>query len=165
MLWGGEEPDWSALQSAIEAFGPVESFSEYIWCGFGEPSFRLDLIQEAAPRLRSRGARIRLNTNGHACLIHRLDVLRDLSECIDAVSISLNAPDMETYIELCQPDAGGFDLSPHHFWDSMIDFMSRAPEYFKETQASVVGFSLKDQEIERCRQLAISLGIQKFRVR
>ena len=92
LLWGGVEPDLPMLRRAVETYGGLQDFREFIWCGFGEPTFRLDLMLEAAPWLRSRGARIRLNTNGHACMIHGRDVLPDLSTAVDAISISMNAP-------------------------------------------------------------------------
>jgi TatD DNase family protein len=165
LLWGGEEPDLKALQKAVEACGPLESFREFIWCGYGEPTFRIDLIAQAAPWLRSRGATVRLNTNGHASLINARDVLPELSKAVDEVSISLNAPDCQRYLELCRPGSPDSGMEPRRFWDAMIDFLSRAPEYFESPQASVVGCYLGSYEIEQCRMLAGSLGIRRFRVR
>ena len=104
VLWGDNEPDFDMLRAAILHHGALEEFQEFVWCGYGEPTFRLDLIQEAAPWLRNRGAKIRLNTNGHACVIHGRDVLPELSQAVDMVSISLNAPNPSRYIELCRPD-------------------------------------------------------------
>jgi TatD DNase family protein len=165
LLWGGEEPDLPSLQKAVDACRPLENFREFIWCGYGEPTFRLDLIVQAAPWLRSRGARIRLNTNGHACLIHDRDVLPELSQVIDDISISLNAPDCEKYLEVCCPDSSDLEIAPQRFWDAMIEFLSRTPKYFENPQASVVGCVLSPEEIERSRMLADSLGIRRFRVR
>ena len=158
ILWGGEEPDLQALQHAIEERGGPEHFDEFIWCGFGEPTFRLDLITALAPWLRRGGAKIRLNTNGHACLIHGRDVLPELARAVDEVSVSLNAPDRASYLDLCRPDL-------EHSWESMLDFLSRAPDHFRSVQASVVGSALSDGDIQRCRDLALSVGVIKFRVR
>lgn len=169
VLWGGEEPDLQSLQDAVRACGPLEDFNEFIWCGFGEPTYRLDLIRDAAEWLHSGGATVRLNTNGHACLIHGRDVLAELAAAVDAVSVSLNAHNCRRYLELCLPDPDsipkGDALSPEDFWSSTLDFLARAPEYFKEVQASVVGFNLSAEEIEETRSLVHSLGIEKFRVR
>ena len=170
-LWGGEEPDFPALQAAVQHEGALETWREFIWCGYGEPTFRLDLILEAAPWLRSRGAGIRLNTNGHACLIHGRDVLRDLSKAVNEVSISLNAPNLHRYMELCKPDPaslpnpGGKPVPPELFWDATLDFIFRSPAHFENVQASVVGFALSREEIEQCRLLTRSLGVKRFRVR
>jgi TatD family-associated radical SAM protein len=157
-LWGGEEPGLEELRNAVLAKGRFSEISEFIWCGFGEPTFRLDLIVDLASWLRSAGARIRLNTNGHACLIHDRDILPELSEAVDEVSISLNAPDPLKYRELCCPQHSAA-------WDSMLDFLSRSPAFFKSVQASVVGFVLTDEEATKCRALALSFGIERFRVR
>jgi len=171
ILWGGEEPDFTQLREAVLRRGTVEDFLEFIWCGYGEPTFRLDLIREAAPWLRSGGARIRLNTNGHACLIHGRDVLGELSQAVDEVSVSLNAPNAQRYIELCLPDLNavpdpcGPGANPERWWDAMLDFLVRAPAFFQSVQASVVGFALTEEEIAQCRSLAHSLGIRRFRVR
>lgn len=169
ILLGGHEPDFNDLQDAIRSRGTLADFDEFIWCGFGEPTYRIDLITEAADWLRSNGATIRLNTNGHAGLIHGRDVLPELSRTVDVVSVSLNAPNCQRYMELCLPDPGSISKSeaqsPEDFWKATLDFLTRAPKYFKEVQASVVGFTLLAEEIEQSRSLAHSLGIERFRVR
>jgi TatD family-associated radical SAM protein len=171
VLWGGEEPDFPMLQAAVQRLGAFEEWREFIWCGYGEPTFRLDLILEAGPWLRSRGAKIRINTNGHACVIHGSDVMSDLSQVVDEASISLNAPNQRRYLELCRPDIHSFpnpsgaSISPSMLWDGTIDFLARSPDYFRNVQASVVGFTLTGEEIEQSRSLARSLGVKRFRVR
>jgi len=165
ILRGGPEPDLQALLTTVEGLGGPAEFAEFIWCGFGEPTFRLDLITGAASWLRSGGARIRLNTNGHACLIHGRNILPELSVAVDEVSISLNAPDCSTYLSVCQPDPDSFPVGAGCFWQTMLDFLSRAPAYFAGVQATVVGFALPHQAIENSRALACSLGVRQFRVR
>ncbi|HTY61447.1 MAG TPA: TatD family nuclease-associated radical SAM protein [Acidobacteriota bacterium] len=171
LLRGEDEPDLEMLEGAVRSHGPFEEIREFIWCGYGEPTFRLDLMREAAPWLRSAGAKIRLNTNGHARLIHGRDVLPEIAETVDDVSVSLNAPDCRKYVELSRPDPRIFAVSqreamrPELAWEAMIDFLSRAPGYFPKAQASVVGFALTGEEIESCRRLALSLGIKHFKVR
>jgi TatD DNase family protein len=171
LLWGEEEPDLHQLRNAVRSQGAFDSFREFVWCGYGEPTFRLDLIREAAPWLRSAGAKIRLNTNGHACLIHNRDVLAELAQAVDEVSISLNAPNRQRYLELCLPDSsflstsGSKALAPTLLWHEMIDFLFRSPAYFERVTVSVVGFALSKEEIGQCKSLARSLGVRQFRVR
>jgi TatD DNase family protein len=165
ILWGGNEADLKDLRHSVLARSSFTDVSEFIWCGFGESTFRLDLIVESASWLRSNGAKIRLNTNGHGCLIHSRDILPDLSNAVDEVSVSLNAPDFIRYNQLCKPGLGPSILQPKAFWKGTVDFLSRAPAFFKSVQASVVGISLTDEEVERSRELALSLGIEKFRIR
>ena len=170
-LGAADEPDLALLQDAVGAQGSFEEFREFIWCGYGEPTFRLELIQEAAQWLRSAGAKIRLNTNGHACLIHGHDVFAELAAAVDEVSISLNAPNCQRYEDLCRPDSDFFADSgkaaspPELAWEATLDFLSRAPVYFEKVQASVVGFALTREDVESCRMLARSLGVKHFRVR
>lgn len=167
-LWGGAEPDLDALLSAISDRW-TEEVREVVWCGFGEPTFRLDLIVAAAPWLRARGLRIRVNTNGHAGLIHGRDPLPELAAAVDVLSVSLNAPDAARYLELCRPDPSSLGRSvppePAAFWEAMIDFLGRAVGKGPGVYASVVGAALSEEEIEACRDLARRLGAHGFRVR
>jgi TatD DNase family protein len=165
ILWGSGEPDWKELRDSILERNSLSIVTEFIWCGYGEPTFRLDLITEAASWLRSKGAKIRLNTNGHGCLIHGRDILPELSRSVDEVSVSMNAPDPSRYCELCKPGLDQVSLPPEAFWESMLDFLSRAPACFGTVQASIVEMALTDEEIELSRKLALSLGIERFRMR
>jgi TatD family-associated radical SAM protein len=200
LLWGGPEPDLEALLAAVEAKRGAEPFREITWCGFGEPTCRLDLITGAAIHLRRVASSLRLNTNGHACLIHGRDVLPELAAAVDDVSVSLNAPTRERYVELCRPDrtevgpSGNPGASaseaqaeapkappdsavpagaavrlhaptPGDFWDATLDFLARSVGRFRSVQASVVGAVLKPREITASRELARSLGVERFRVR
>jgi TatD DNase family protein len=169
LLLGGEEPDLGELLDAVEAKGGAGRFSEIVWCGYGEPTLRLDLILSASPVFRTGGAKVRLNTNGHACLIHGRDVLPEFGEVIDRVNVSLNAPTAERYVELCRPDPstlpGDAFPVPETFWEAMIDFLARAPDHIGGVQASVVGHVLDDGEVEQCRRLAEELAGAPLRVR
>jgi len=175
VLRGEAEPDLEGLLAAVEGLGGPAAYREIIWCGFGEPTFRLDLIVAAAPRLRIGQARIRLNTNGHACLIHGRDVLPELSGAVDEVSVSLNAPSCARYLELCRPTSEalpggiprptGASTGDERFWHATVEFLRRAPACFDRVQASVVGIALSAEEIEETRELALSLGAHRFRVR
>ena len=174
-LWGGSEPDLDTLLAAVEAMRGPEPFREITWCGFGEPTYRLDLITAAAPYLRGVSRSIRLNTNGHACLIHGQDVIGELTAAVDDVSVSLNAPNRRRYLELCRPDPASLAATgsgapegqpgPRDFWEAMLDFLTRSPGHFRSVQASVVGAVLTPDEIEASRELARSLRVELFRVR
>jgi TatD DNase family protein len=167
VLRGDDEPDLDALLAAIDEHGGASAFEEIVWCGFGEPTFRLDLILAASPLFRDAGCEVRLNTNGHANLIHGQDVLPELAGVLDTVSVSLNAPNSERYLELCRPDVDMLDadIPLERFWDAMIGFLSDASRLVPRVAASVVGSTLDDDEIEACEELARSLGARVFRVR
>ena len=169
MLLGDAEPSLEELLEAVEDRGGPGRFSEIVWCGYGEPTIRLDLILAASPVFGAAGAKVRLNTNGHACLIHGRDVLPELGAVVDRVNVSLNAPNAERYIELCRPEPSsvpGKPLpSPASFWEATLDFLARAPMHIDEVQASVVGHTLSDDEIEQCRGLADEIAGVPLRVR
>ncbi len=165
-LWGGREPDLDELLEAIEEHDELEAFDEIVWCGFGEPTFRLDLLREAGPVIKRAGPRVRLNTNGHACSISGRDVLPEIGEAVDIVSVSLNAPTAERYVEICQPEAARAGLEDdEELFRVMLDFLARAPSHVSEVHASVVGHVLDDDEVRACEQLAAELGCNDFRIR
>ncbi len=168
LLRGGEEPDLGALLEAVERRGGPEAFREIVWCGYGEPTLRLDLILGASPVFRDAGAEVRLNSNGHGCLIHGRDILPELGEVVDRVNVSLNAPTAARYLELCRPDPVSVEPAPKQpevFFEAMLDFLTRAPQHIAGVQASVVGYELEKNEIEACRRLAAGLAGAPLRVR
>lgn len=167
ILWGGPEPDADELFEAIEEFG-LEGVVEAVFCGFGEPTFRVDLIEEVGGRLKERGVRVRLNTNGHAAIINPGDpnLLDRLAAGIDEVSVSLNAPDPRRYAEISRPVPAP-NRTPEDYWQALIDFieaMGRRRDIAR-VQATVVGSVLTDEEVARCRALAEALGCPGLRVR
>ena len=169
LLLGTDEPDLGELLNAVESKGGAGRYREIVWCGFGEPTMRLDLILSASPVFREAGAAVRLNTNGHACLIHDRDVLPELGRVIDRVNVSLNAPSASRYIDLCRPDPRAVarqpSPTPETFWNATLDFLRRAPGFIADVQASVVGRVLTDPEIELCRTLASGIAGAALRVR
>jgi TatD DNase family protein len=169
LLRGDDEPSFDELIEAIEDRGGPESYRELIWCGYGEPTVRLDLILLASPVFRAAGAKVRLNTNGHACLIHGRDVLPEIGAVVDRVNVSLNAPNAERYIELCRPDPNTVATEPlpsrSSFWEAMLDFLARAPMHIDDVLASVVGHTLSTDEIEQCRALATEIAGAPLRIR
>ncbi len=102
------EPELEEVTRAIEvAFmdGPAD---EVVFCGFGEPTMRLDLVLAVTEWLRLRRIRCRLDTNGHGALLHPdADVPAALAAAgLDAVTISLNASSPEEYDRVCRPVFG-----------------------------------------------------------
>ena len=82
----------------------VNAYDEVIFCGYGEPTERLPELLELARHIKAAyGKPIRINTNGLADLIWERETAPDLAGVIDAVSISLNEADAESYERLCHP--------------------------------------------------------------
>jgi len=130
--------------------------SEVVFCGYGEPTCRLGEVLEVARDLKGKGARrIRLNTNGLGSLMAGRDVVPDLRGLVDAVSISLNAQDEETYAAACRPGLPGA-------FGGVLAFARACAEAGMETTLTAVPWPGVD--IEACRAIAEGLGA-RFRVR
>jgi len=152
-LWGynlrlEREP---SVEEIIEAVGDPTRYREIVFCGFGEPTVRLDVVTEVGRRLRASGARVRIDTNGHANLIWNRNVVPELVAAVDAVSVSLNAADAAQYETLCRPRFG-----PGTF-DHVVAFACECRKAGIETVVSVV--DVKGVDLARVRALAAGLGV------
>ena len=159
-LWLDHEP---TRQEALEDLlaRDLPKYSELVFCGFGEPAYRMDDIlwlvdrlKEAAPGLPP----VRINTNGHADLILGRDVTPELKGRIDALSISLNGSTCEEYVAVTRPRDG------ERAWEAMLDFTRRAVRYVPTVMMTVVDKDKSPRELEACRALCESLGA-RLRVR
>jgi TatD DNase family protein len=130
---------------------------EIVFCGYGEPTVRLDELLRAAETLESYGLPIRLNTNGQGNMIHGRNIVPELAERFSAVSVSLNAPDRRTYLRLCRPDAG------ERTFDSIIDFIRKAAA--SKMSCVVTALDYPEVDIEGCRSLTASIPGAVFSVR
>lgn len=139
----------------ISAVGDPAAFREVVFCGYGEPLQRLDLVKTVARWIKERGGRVRINTNGHANLIHRRDVVQELKGLVDSISVSLDAQDEETYTRICKPLF-------RNAYAEMLRFIRQAREVIPEVSVTVV--DLEGVDIDRCRAIAEELGAT-FRVR
>lgn len=103
------EPDADEVMAAIAAAGGLGAYRELVFCGFGEPTLRIDVLAEVCRRARSgpwRSIPIRVNTNGAGSLDAGRDLVPELADAVDTVSVSLNAADAESYAAMCRPAAG-----------------------------------------------------------
>ena len=148
------EPGADGVLAAISRLEDTRRrpFQQVVFCGFGEPTYRLDIIDRVGTELRARGTRVRLNTNGQAALISGADPFPRLRDAVDAVSVSLNAPDAESYVSLCQPRFGPAAYS------ALLEFARRSVEVFDEVVLSVVGFSVSAEDVAACRRKAREIG-------
>jgi len=147
------EPSFDEVMAAV---GEPAGIEEVVFCGYGEPLLRLDLVRLVAGELKKRGYRIRINTDGQANLAHGRDVLPDLAGLVDCISVSLNAPNAETYSSICNTPFGDAGFI------GVCDFIKSAKKQIPQVVASAV--TLPEVDIDACRELALSLGVE-FRVR
>ncbi len=157
-LWFKSEPTLEEIKKAMDEFD-FTGYEELVFCGYGEPTCALEnLLAGAAYAKEKYGIKIRLNTNGLANLYHKRNIVPELAEVIDSVSISLNAPTAEKYQEVTRPQF-------ENAFPAMLEFASLAQETFSHTQLSIVDV-LPEDEIKTCQRIAdergIYLKIRKF---
>lgn len=141
----------------LAAAGDITGFDEVVFCGFGEPLLRWDVVREVARELKARGARVRINTNGQARLFLGRDILPEMNGLVDALSVSLNAPDSARYTKLCRPDAG------EAAYEAVKEFIREARSFVPSVTASVV--ALPGVDVEACRRIAEAELGAAFRIR
>ena len=156
-LWLEHEPELDEVICALNEKN-YKNYEEIIFCGYGEPTMRFDVLISAAKYIKENSnLKIRLNTNGHANRIEGKDITPQLKGLIDCISISLNAENAQKYNEICVCDYG-----EDGFWE-MLDFAKKASRYVPEVVLSIVDV-IGDDEIEKCRKIAEETGVS-FRVR
>lgn len=143
------EPDFAEVMTAI---GDPAGYDEVVFCGYGEPLLRLDLVRQVAGELKKKGVQIRVNTDGQANIAHGRNILPELHGLVDCISVSLNAADAATYASLCNTPFGraGFE--------AVCDFLRQAPKYIPKVVASAV--TVPGLDIGAVRKLADSLGVE-----
>jgi TatD DNase family protein len=146
-LWGldFDLPVEPSAEDVIEQIRDLNTYEEVVFCGLGEPLLRLDVVKKVAGWLKSRGAAVRINTDGLANRVHGRDISFELKDLVDKFSISLNAPDPETYVKLTRTPYG----TPA--WNEVINFIRKVKEGF-DVQVSVV--DVPGLDLEKCREFA-----------
>lgn len=143
-------------EEVIETIGNPKRYKEIVFCGYGEPLIRLDIVKEASRYVKDRGGTVRIDTNGHGNLIHKRNILPELSGLVDSISISLNADTEEEYNRLCQPLFGPGS------YEKVKEFIREAKRHIPDVSITVV--ALPSIDLRRCDEIAKELGI-KLRVR
>lgn len=155
-LWHKKDPTVEEIKKEMDNFD-WEGYDELVYCGYGEPTCALDVLVETAKYAKEKfGVSIRINTNGLANLYHKKDVIPELATVTDTLSVSLNAPDKETYMNVTRP---AFDNA----FEGLQEFIKESRKVIPSVKVTVVDV-LSEEDIEKSRLLAEKLGAQ-FRVR
>jgi len=134
------------VEEVMEAMRGFENYREVVFCGYGEPFLRLDAIKEIAKAVKAKGVNVRINTNGHALLIHERDVLPELKGLVDALSVSLNFPTAEEYESECLPSVGP------DAYGSLKEFVKAAKAVIPEVV--VTALERPGVDMNACRRVA-----------
>ena len=80
----------SEVIAEFEKFN-MDEYEEVVFCGFGEPTERFDVLIKVAEYVKKTyGKKTRINTNGVGNLVNGRDIVPEMEGLIDTISISLN---------------------------------------------------------------------------
>jgi len=165
-LWLDREPTadevFAAVDAAFLSHPSHQShlshhpYSELVFCGYGEPTERLDVLLEVAKRVKAArpDLPIRVNTNGLSDLINGEPTAAKFAGAVDAVSVSLNAPTAEEYFALCRPK---FGLPAY---DAMLKFAREVKAFVPSVKMTVVATAdFTDAKRAACEAICEKIGV------
>lgn len=157
-LWLEREPGVEEVKAEFDKFD-MQKYKEVVFCGFGEPTERLEDLLEIAAFVKDKFNKpIRINTNGLSDLIWQKDTAPMYKGLVDTVSISLNTPNKERYYELTRSKFG-IDS-----FDAMLNFAGNVSKYVPHVVLSTVATTLTEEEEKQCAQICEKLGVA-YRIR
>ena len=157
-LWLDREPTVQEICESIDTWD-LKEYDEVVFCGYGEPTERLDDLLKVAKYIKSKSdIKIRINTNGLADLIWGEKTAPKLKGLIDTVSVSLNTTNKEDYLKIVRPKFG------IESYDAMLSFTKDCTEFVPNVVMTVVDVVTTKEEQEICKKICESVGA-KLRVR
>jgi TatD family-associated radical SAM protein len=153
-LWLEREPTVDEILDSVFSHD-LNSFPELVFCGYGEPTYRLDDAVLVAREVKNKypSIKVRINTNGQSDLILGRETAPEYKGAFDIVSISLNSPTAEGYQSICHSIYG------ERAFDALVDFAGRVKAFVPVVQLSAVKETLNSDEIELCKKIASELGV------
>jgi cyclic pyranopterin phosphate synthase len=153
------EPSVREIISELQEVINKKSWTEIVFCGFGEPMERLDCILEVTGWIRhcfGNRSRVRIDTNGHGYLLNEdRHVAKELENAgVDMVSVSLNAHDRETYDQVCRPQI-------NNAYAGTLEFIQRARQNLKVEATAV---TIPETDLVETERIARRMGVE-FRTR
>ncbi|MEM3673424.1 MAG: TatD family nuclease-associated radical SAM protein [Candidatus Bathyarchaeia archaeon] len=154
-----KEPSVDDVIRELQNFINLKNWREIVFCGFGEPTERLDCLLEVTrwiKRYYGKIVDVRLDTNGQCFLLNEnRDVLRELKEAgINRISVSLNAHNKETYNQICRP-------AFNNAFESILDFVRKVKENF---DVEITAVALPEVDIAKVEEISREFGV-RFRLR
>ncbi|MDE5570061.1 MAG: TIGR04100 family radical SAM protein [Ruminococcus sp.] len=157
-LWLEHEPTLEEIFADMNNLD-IAKYNEIVFCGYGEPTCRLDTLITVAGELKSRPKCpvLRINTNGLGDLINEKSIAKELCDVMDIISISLNAGTKDEYMKVTRPK---FDNA----WEAMQKFTADCVQQKSAKIIMSVVDVIPAEQIEAARNVAESLGAE-LRVR
>ena len=152
-LWLDNEPTVDEVKHELNKIN-FELVKEIVFCGFGEPTIRLDALTELLRYIKNSYGKIptRLNTNGLGNLEHGRDITPDFENILDVASISLNSSTAERYLQITRSKFG------LQAYGAMLDFAERMKN-FAQVVMTIVDKVTPPNEIEACRKICDEHGL------
>jgi len=147
-------------QEIWESIDDPTKYEEVVFCGYGEPTLRLNVIKEVAKKIKDAGGRVRVNTNGHGNVINKRNILPELQGLVDEISISLNADTSEAYDEICVP----LPSYRGRIYGEIKTFIEEAKKYIPDVQVSIVTHQ-KNVDEDKCESIVNNDFGVKYRAR
>lgn len=131
-----------SVAEVLAEIGDPARYEEIVFCGYGEPTIRLDAMKEIAGWVKAHGGKTRVNTDGHGSIINKRNIVPELVGLIDAVSISLNSTEPKQYGELMRIDG-------ETFFAAMMTFARESVRLLPKVVMTVVDIAEVDKEKAR----------------
>ena len=149
------DPTAEKVISAANGMGDLSRFKEVVFCGFGEPTYKVAEMLALCDYFHEKGLKTRLNTNGQGNLINKRDIVPELKGKIDFVNISLNASCAEKYQPICRSQFGEAGFA------GLVEFAKLCRRNGVPCRFSIVD-CIGEEEVEACKRLAQSVNIPLY---
>jgi len=147
------------VEELFQAIGEPQGYDEVVFCGYGEPTLRLEVVKIIAERMKEKGAKsVRLNTDGLANLVYGRNIAKELKGLIDSVSISINASDAKSYAKLCPSKFG------EKAFLAIKDFVKECKKNIPDITITAVRFPGSDSEkiITLGKELGVKVRVREY---
>ena len=148
------DPTVEKVIAALKQFN-LSAYKEAVFCGFGEPTYKVDEMVALCDYFHEKGLSTRLNTNGQGNLINKRDIVPELVGKIDLVNVSLNASCVEKYQPICRSQFG------ENGFAAMIEFAKECKKKGVNCRFSIVD-CIGKEEVEACKLFANSVGVPLY---
>lgn len=139
------------VQEVINSIGDPTKYKEVIFCGYGDCLVRLNEVVEISTWLKSKNAKVRINTAGLANRYHKKNILPQLKGIVDIISISLNGATPQEHNKLNQP------MFAEESFNEIVNFAKLAKEYI--TSVIITAVELPNLDVSEVEQIAKSIDV------
>ncbi len=156
-----KEPSFKEIRDALEKeIKTHPNIKEIVFCGYGEPLMRWRLVKKLALWIKTnypKKFKIRVNTDGLANALYKINICRYLKDVIDSISVSLNAHNEDVYLKLHKTKI----KKP---FEQIIKFIIQAKKYIKEVVVTTIEHPMIDVDKVRCiaKKLAVKFVLRPY---